>query len=45
MPQAEILPPRLTWLTQASLFEGVECISPPPSGRPGPPLEAYLGMG
>jgi catechol 2,3-dioxygenase len=39
------LPPRLTWLTKASLFEGVECVSPPPSGRPEPSLEAYLGMG
>ena len=27
-----------------SLFEGVECVSPPPSGRPEPSLEAYLGM-
>jgi hypothetical protein len=24
----------LTWLTKVSHFEGVECVSPPPSGRP-----------
>jgi hypothetical protein len=35
------LPPRLT---TGSLFEGVEGVSPPPSGRPEPSLEAYLGM-
>ena len=38
------LPPRLTWLTKASFFEGVDCVSPPPSGRPEPSLEAYFGM-
>jgi hypothetical protein len=27
-----------------SLFEGVECVSPPPSGRAEPSLEAYVGM-
>jgi catechol 2,3-dioxygenase len=37
-------PLRLTGLKKASLFEGVECVSPPPSGRPAPSLEGYLGM-
>jgi catechol 2,3-dioxygenase len=37
------LPPRLTWLTNASPFHGVERTSPTPGG-PEPSLEAYLGM-
>jgi catechol 2,3-dioxygenase len=37
------LPPRLNWLTNASAFEGVAQISPPPGG-PEPSLEAYLRM-
>jgi catechol 2,3-dioxygenase len=37
------LPPRLTWLQNASAFEGIERTSPPPGG-PEPSLEAYLKM-
>ncbi|CAB3807734.1 VOC family protein [Pararobbsia alpina] len=37
------LPPRLTWLKNASSFHGVERRNPPPGG-PEPSLEAYLGM-
>jgi catechol 2,3-dioxygenase len=38
------LPPRLNWLTNASQFEGIPSVSPPPGG-PEPSLEAYLKMG
>jgi catechol 2,3-dioxygenase len=37
------LPPRSSWLKNASLFEGTVCTSPPPGG-PEPSLEAYLKM-
>jgi catechol 2,3-dioxygenase len=37
------LPPRLTWLQNASPFYGVKRTSPPPGGKE-PSLEAYLGM-
>ncbi|HYZ23633.1 MAG TPA: VOC family protein [Rhodopila sp.] len=37
------LPPRLSWLKNASPFEGVPCTSPR-AGGPEPSLEAYLGM-
>lgn len=37
------LPPRLSWLTNASSFAGTASTSPPPGG-PEPSLEAYLGM-
>jgi catechol 2,3-dioxygenase len=35
------LPPRFSWLKNASSFEGTVCTSPPPGG-PEPSLEAYL---
>jgi catechol 2,3-dioxygenase len=37
------LPPRASWLQNASPFAGTVCTSPPPGG-PEPSLEAYLGM-
>jgi catechol 2,3-dioxygenase len=37
------LPPRLTWLTKASAFEGIPRSEPFAAGRE-PSLEAYLGM-
>jgi catechol 2,3-dioxygenase len=38
------LPPRLNWIRNASLFEGVARTNPPPGG-PEPSLEAYLSLG
>jgi catechol 2,3-dioxygenase len=37
------LPPRLSWLQNASAFAGIQMTSPPPGG-PEPSLEAYLQM-
>ena len=37
------LPPRSSWLKNASLFEGTVCTGPP-GGGPEPSLEAYLKM-
>lgn len=38
------LPPRLSWIRNASPFEGVPLSGPPPGG-PEPSLEAYLKLG